>query len=285
MRLLYEHYPRGFAEYGDGTFRYISAVRVCDICGWWIASIYEMSVAMRTYAGVYSWGDICAVLRKLDLTDISIPVKEVRNYLAVNYTDRYQVHPRKFEETVASVFRDLGYYITITGYIKDGGIDVVLQKGEEVIGVEVKRHKNKIGVDQIRQFAGALMINDLTEGVFVTTSQFTAGAKDAANQYVTKLSPIPIELIDAEKFLEALKVTQIPAYQSINDLDLTYMRHNLDGIDLHGAAEFDGLFDDSDLMSLPGLSESLPEILGPGGITKLKAFWRYWFGKDNSLVD
>jgi len=36
------------------------------------------------------------------------------------------VNPRVFEETVASVFRDLGYHTRITGYSHDDGIDVVM---------------------------------------------------------------------------------------------------------------------------------------------------------------
>jgi restriction system protein len=53
-----------------------------------------------------------------------------------------------FEETVASVFRSLGYDATVTAYSGDGGIDVILHKGEERIGVQVKRYRNSISVEQ-----------------------------------------------------------------------------------------------------------------------------------------
>lgn len=42
-------------------------------------------------------------------------------------------------------------------------------KGNKTIGVQVKRYKNSIRVSQIREFAGALIENDMTKGIFITT--------------------------------------------------------------------------------------------------------------------
>ena len=47
-------------------------------------------------------------LKNLDLNNIDVPVAEVRSYLAAKYEGRFVLHPRKFEETVASVFADFG---------------------------------------------------------------------------------------------------------------------------------------------------------------------------------
>jgi hypothetical protein len=85
MRYLPGERPIG--PFADGDFRYISGSRVCDTCGWWIAHIVEKTVVFRDIIGSYAEGDICAILRKLDLSDISIPVDEVRNYLNVKYSD------------------------------------------------------------------------------------------------------------------------------------------------------------------------------------------------------
>lgn len=145
-------------------------------------------------------------LRNLALTDVSVPLEDVRAYLTGRYEQRFGLPPSVLEETVASVFANVGYSVQVTGKSGDDGIDVVLSKGEEVIGVQVKRYSARIQVDQIRAFAGALMVNGLTKGVFVTTSDFTRGAP----RTVSKLAErgYRIELYDAVRFLDALKISQ-----------------------------------------------------------------------------
>ena len=145
---------------------------------------------------------------KLDLADVHLPLSVVRQYLAARYSDRFDIPPRIFEETVASVFRDYGYLSFVTGYTRDGGIDVVLERSSgEQIGVQVKRYKNRIEVEQIRSFLGALVDKRLTRGIFVSTSSFTKGAKLFSNRMA--LRGIAIELMDAHKFFQALKISQL----------------------------------------------------------------------------
>lgn len=62
-----------------------------------------------------------------------------------------------------------------TAYSNDGGIDVVLEHEGKKHGVQVKRYKNKISVGEIRAFAGALLLNGLPSGIFVTTSDYQRG--------------------------------------------------------------------------------------------------------------
>ena len=95
-----------------------------------------------------------ALSRNLNLSDLTLPIQEVRDFLTANFESRFTVHPRLFEETVASVFRDLGYEVIVTGYSTDDGIDVILERGGETIGVQVKRWKNSIKVGQIRELVG-----------------------------------------------------------------------------------------------------------------------------------
>ncbi len=145
------------------------------------------------------------MLKKLDLDDISLPLDDVSQYLLAKYEDRFSMHPRLFEEIVASAFRDAGYYARTTEYQNDGGIDVVLDgKGNKTIGVQVKRYKNSIKVSQIREFAGALIENDMTKGIFVTTSKFQGGAYQSISNF--KERGIGIELMDSDRFYDALQI-------------------------------------------------------------------------------
>ena len=48
-------------------------------------------------------------------------------------------------------FGDLGYRARVTAYSGDDGIDVILDGDDDkAVGVQVKRYKNRIEVDQIR---------------------------------------------------------------------------------------------------------------------------------------
>jgi hypothetical protein len=81
-------------------------VKVCSVCGWWNARCETCSKDSGSLGGierhVYGAG---AVLRRMDLTDISTPLEEVRQYLVAKYEARFGIHPRLLELTVASVFK------------------------------------------------------------------------------------------------------------------------------------------------------------------------------------
>jgi restriction system protein len=152
-------------------------------------------------------------LRLLTSPNLDLPLDELRKYLAAQYESRFAVHPRLFEETVASVFRDLGYRTRVTGYSHDDGIDVVMDgPGDQIIGVQVKRWKNSVTVEQIRAFAGALILGGMTKGMFVTTSGFQSGVPGTAGRFAAR--GIPIELLNAQRFYDALRVAQINRYQA-----------------------------------------------------------------------
>ena len=128
---------------------------------------------------------------------------------------RKSISPRLLEKTVGSVFKRLGYHVYVTAYQKDGGIDVILSRGDKRIGVQVKATGNRVSVEQIRSLVGALVRHGMTSGIFVTTSDFTRDARKLAEEYGS--DGYCIQLFDAERFLEALRVTRRPMYQSAEE--------------------------------------------------------------------
>ncbi|MCI9517195.1 MAG: restriction endonuclease [Lachnospiraceae bacterium] len=209
-------------------------IRACPICGWWTVINYR-DIPEKFYKCPYIleyYGSI-AVLKKLDLNDISLPINDVSQYLLAKYEDRFQIHPRLFEETVASVFRNAGYHARTTAYQNDGGIDVVLDgKDNKIIGVQVKRYKNSIRVSQIREFAGALIENNMTKGIFVTTSKFQSGAHKSIYNFEKR--GIGVKLMDSDRFYDALQIKretenlqdEIIEYISNAELKLIYSSKN-----------------------------------------------------------
>lgn len=164
-------------------------------------------------AGIEGYDGAIGSLQEFDLADVSTPLNELRRYLLMHADSLYKVHPRRFEEIVCSVFRDLGYIARATAYTHDGGVDVVLENASAgKIGVQVKRHaRNRpIEVEQIRSFAGALLVNGYTKGVFVTTSSFRRGARAVAERLGT--IGYPIEIVDAARFFEMLGMAQLKSF-------------------------------------------------------------------------
>ena len=186
---------------------------VCSNCGWWKAQRIKWW-GSGAAGGQYTFQG-SAVLKQLNLNDINAPIEEIEQYIRIHYEKRFDVHPQRWEALVADVFAGLGYQSRVTGYSNDGGIDIILDKSGETIGVQVKRYRNVIKVEQIRSLAGALVLAGLTSGMFVTTSSFQSGAMAATQQYLKR--GYRIELLDAESFFNALALKKRNMYRLFKD--------------------------------------------------------------------
>jgi len=188
-------------------------VRACQTCGWWkVTKIFNMEEG--SYSST-SRGAAAGSLKNLDLRNVDVPLDEVRSYLLGCYKARFELNPKLFEETVASVFRDLGFSVLVTAGTGDGGIDMLLyDAGQGILGVQVKRYADSINVSQIRELLGALVVNRLTKGIFVTTSKFQSGAARVVSSGIT--AGYKIELIDGAAFYEALKLSQRDIYTEVD---------------------------------------------------------------------
>lgn len=212
-----------------------SQIRICLTCGWWSKNRRSSGLIVHEDGRYFSMWGACAQLKNLDLVDINTPLTEIKQYLVAKYESRFELHPKLYEDVVGSVFRSQGFYTEVTAYQKDGGIDVVLSSNDKTIGVQVKRYRNKIDVEQIRAFAGALLLGGHTSGIFVATSSYTGVAKETSRAFGAK--GIPIELIDAEKFYEALKVSQID-----DQTDFEELYYFIDGLEEAVVYENEGPF-------------------------------------------
>jgi restriction system protein len=146
-------------------------------------------------------------LKALDALGNSAPLEEIEQFLLARWDARNALDPSLIERVVADVFRQIGFQSRVTGRSGDGGIDVVLtDSADKTIGVQVKRYQNRIEAREIREFAGALMLRGLTEGIFVTTSRFRSGAEEEAT--LAESRGLPIQLVDGEAFYDALGIVR-----------------------------------------------------------------------------
>ncbi len=185
----------------------IVEVHYCWTCGWW-RLIKNICISARKWQIWDVKFGCAAILKKLDEHDINEPLSEVRDFLTRSFEKRFCINPKLFQDVVADVFKSLGYFTQARSFNNDGGIDIVLTNtSNQEIGVQVKRSKNTISLEQIRAFVGALLLGNMTAGIYVATSSFPPGAKKVIKQ--SSSVGIPIELLDASSFYDALKIAQI----------------------------------------------------------------------------
>lgn len=112
--------------------------------------------------------------------------------------------PVFFEKAVLDLLMAMGYggaegSATRTQLARDGGIDGIIDQdalGLSRIYVQAKRYasENTVGRPAIQAFVGALAGNAASQGVFFTTSRFSADAVSYAEQVPTR-----IVLVDGER--------------------------------------------------------------------------------------
>ena len=101
--------------------------------------------------------------------------------------------PSFLEKAVVALLIAMGYgggdasMGRVTGRTGDGGIDGTIKEdklGLDEVYVQAKKYASgsTVGVGDVRNFVGALVGAHAQKGVFVTTADFTASAKDFAAQ-------------------------------------------------------------------------------------------------------
>lgn len=125
---------------------------------------------------------------------IESALTDIENNLALELVSRIQeLSPEFLEKSVLELLAAMGYGVDSdslrhTGGPGDEGVDGVINQdalGLQRIYVQAKRYKDgsNISRETIQSFLGALQ--GASGGVFITTSDFTAGALDFVSKHVT----------------------------------------------------------------------------------------------------
>jgi len=128
---------------------------------------------------------------KLELITIN---SQLVDYISKHPDFLYSISPRKFEELVCELFRDMGYDVILTPKSRDGGVDIrAIHKssiGTLLYLVECKHYHvdHPVGVDIVRALYGVVSQEKASHGIIATTSHFTKGAKEFANSAQYQLS-------------------------------------------------------------------------------------------------
>jgi restriction system protein len=111
---------------------------------------------------------------------------------------------KRFELLCAAYFETLGFKARVAREGADGGIDIHLYpEGSDTPGIVVQCkawNAYQVGVKPIRELLGVMTAARISEGVFVTTSDFT----DEARRFAEGNN---LQLIDGEDFLKKIAAT------------------------------------------------------------------------------
>ena len=182
----------------------------CCFCGWsqWFmaeswCSLYDEEQHQQS------------ILDEVQPNDPSLAESEIRQGLTADAERAQLLSPRRIEEVVSSIYRDLGYVSILTQRSRDGGRDLLLfgnseGNAQEFAIVEVKRHRERVGVEFVRQLRGVQLRDGAPLAILVSASGFTAGAQiEAASPRATRHG-FAMELRQISDLLAELGLTEEP---------------------------------------------------------------------------
>lgn len=180
----------------------------CENDGWWQHKINE-----RQDADPKAWYSVIheGILTKYNDNSLDVPIDVLNDYIH-KYPDKItNIHDKKMEELVASVFRSFyNCEATVVGKSSDGGIDIVLLDSDSPTMVQVKRRKsiNKTeSVAYIRELLGATMLQQSKKCIFVTTAnKFSEDAKKTASLAIDLGLVQRYDLFDYDRFINTLRI-------------------------------------------------------------------------------
>lgn len=108
--------------------------------------------------------------------------------------DLHKLTPREFEVLLADLLADMGWEVELTKQTRDGGTDILAYLNTDVgrllCLVEAKHYRpdRKIGVDLVRTLYGTLCDAQANSAMLVTSSTFTADAREFQQRHQYQLT-------------------------------------------------------------------------------------------------
>ena len=141
-------------------------------------------------------------------------IQSIRSAVSTELLDRIKgAPPDFFERLVVDLLLAMGYGGSrrdagqAVGKSGDGGIDGVIKEdrlGLDAVYIQAKRWEGPVGRPVVQQFSGSLDLHKATKGVLITTSSFTADARE----YVKSIGK-RIILIDGFQLAELLMDNEV----------------------------------------------------------------------------
>lgn len=139
--------------------------------------------------------------------------KEVRDWDLDKDIQR-PLNPIEFEELVADTWEDIkGCSTELTQESRDGGVDVIAEfsglsssgvspLNVDKIVIQVKRYSSRISIGAIERMEGVRRRQQADKAVFVTASEYTGPAEDAAED-------LDIKYVDGQDLIDMLNESSL----------------------------------------------------------------------------
>ena len=201
-QLPYSRSPRGFARCEiAGPARALHRARVVSCLP---------SAQMHGYLEIVLRLAVLALLLILVLGIARVAIERLverrRRRRLADTRDILALTPSDFEAYVAYLLEETGYRVKRTGGSGDRGIDLLARRDGETYVVQCKRYERTIGPGTVREMIGAMTNAGVHRGFLVTTSSFTAGAKQEARR-----APYKLDLVDGTRLVRWAQAHGLPA--------------------------------------------------------------------------
>jgi restriction endonuclease Mrr len=127
--------------------------------------------------------------READLNEMRDRWALYQNLFRVNAMNDLTAY--QFEVLCASFFESKGYIVEIVGGVGDFGVDLIAQRGSEVLAVQVKRYTGNVGPSAIQQVHAGGAYKGCNACAVVASSYFTPAATEMAKRLNIKLYDRP----------------------------------------------------------------------------------------------
>lgn len=87
----------------------------------------------------------------------------------------------EFEEFIGNLFENMGYAVTLTKASGDQGVDLIVEKNKDRIGIQTKCYTSTVSNKAVQEIIAGLRYYDLGKGIVITNNYFTAPAKKLAD--------------------------------------------------------------------------------------------------------
>ena len=178
---------------GNVTFDPEAAILLAEHCEGIPGNARVMAKRLRNYVSDYATDHVSVDLAKEALVSFGYIGKPSTRIDLVSKVGGMTAVT--FKEFIGSLFREMGYTVEITPGTSNDGIDLLLRKSNQLIGVQCKRWNTPVSEPILRDFYSALISSGAQSGYVITTSTFTSHAYSFAEGK-------PIQLVDLESLLD-----------------------------------------------------------------------------------
>lgn len=177
------------------------------VFGYWLSKIQTFQIMMFVTMGL----DIIAVIysvvkpyykkkKRIQLED-QLRKKSIE---VIDMDDVNRLEPTAFEAFVREYYKQQGYKAVVTKASHDHGADVIAEKGEDRVVVQVKHKDKPVGRMAVLEVNEARYTYKADEAVVITNNEFTSSAIKCA--YEKKVKLIDVNII-SQFFRKNKKIT------------------------------------------------------------------------------